>query len=205
MSQARTAETVAQAAVLTAAIALVASQDTGDLDTVYLLFIPMIWIGLRRGVAGASMAVSLTCLLTVLLTEQGTSRHLQLFLITFAATALILGAIVTDRARARREIEAQAALLSAVIQSTTDAVYLKHTEDFKYVTVNESAAALAGLSRRPQRTGRGEHVLARAAGRRRAGGGVRKAARPKAVRGIRSSPGSRPCSTSRTTRRSWNS
>ncbi len=57
------------------------------------------------------MAVSLTCLLTVLQTEQGTSGHLQLFLITFAATALILGAIVTDRARARREIEAQAALL----------------------------------------------------------------------------------------------
>ena len=144
-------ETILQSIVLAATVwlAITHDDDGGDLSLVYLTFIPLAWMAVRRGVAGAALGVALASVLTAAISADDSARgNPQLFLIALSATTLMLGAIITERRRAWDEAREQAALLSAVIRSTTDAVYLKGKEDFRYLLVNDRAAAAFGTTAR---------------------------------------------------------
>jgi integral membrane sensor domain MASE1 len=70
----------------------------------YLLFLPLIWIAMRRGLPGASWAVVATQIgLIAGLVVQGhselTLRMFQLLMFSLAATGLVLGSVVSERRR----------------------------------------------------------------------------------------------------------
>lgn len=141
------AEAVLLAAVLLATTSLTFKQGAStDLQLLHLSFIPMVWIALRGGVSGSAASITLVSILAVDLSPgRETAGNIQLFLITLSVTALILGSVVTERRRAAAEVSGQAALLSAVIQSTTDAMYFKRIGDLRYLTVNDRAASAVNL------------------------------------------------------------
>jgi two-component system sensor kinase FixL len=93
----------------------------------YLLFLPLIWIAVRRGLTGASWAV-LTIqigLITALEFENAdmaTVRQFQMVMFAVAATGLMLGAAVTERHRALRALAESENRLAAIVNTAEDAV-----------------------------------------------------------------------------------
>jgi two-component system sensor kinase FixL len=85
----------------------------------YFLFVPVIWIALRWRVPGAVIAVLMIQLILIFAAraEIHTPRFidLQILLLTLSLTALLLGAVVAERARTEEQIrERDAALARAM-------------------------------------------------------------------------------------------
>lgn len=144
----RVGEAVAQAGGILGVVWFVFDRGkNAELEILHLSFLPVIWVALRHGVVGAAAGVTLTSWTAVYLSDgHEAPGDVQLFLVTLAITCLLLGAVVTERERAAKQSRRQADKLSAVIQSTTDFVYLKSAEDLRYLTVNDPAAAVVGMS-----------------------------------------------------------
>ncbi|HTQ60308.1 MAG TPA: response regulator [Candidatus Solibacter sp.] len=75
----------------------------------YLLYIPVIWVTVRHGVRGSAFTiffVNAGLMFTAWLTQvhQGTIPRLQLAMLALGTTGLCLGAVVTDRKRADRQL-----------------------------------------------------------------------------------------------------
>lgn len=74
----------------------------------YVLFIPIIWIAMRAGLSGATLAMVIVQL-GVLIVERGASRHLsiievQLLVCILCVTGLFLGAVADERRQALAEL-----------------------------------------------------------------------------------------------------
>lgn len=116
-----------QATVLIAALALVFGQPREeDLQFVYVLFVPVAWISLTWGVIGstaATLAVQLGLMVGVHrgLTEASVAE-MQLLLVTLATTALLMGAVVEERARALVHVAKREAEQRALLAGAPDAV-----------------------------------------------------------------------------------
>lgn len=126
---------VLEAAVQVAAIALALWAVFGPLaaseryEYFYLLFLPVVWVASRHGLAGAVPAVVLTqvgLIAAVQAAGIGTERmiHFQLLMLALTVTALLLGAVVSERRRAeawvrdRREEFAHASRLTEAGEMT---------------------------------------------------------------------------------------
>ena len=93
----------------------------------YLLFLPLIWIAVRRGLAGASWAVlaiqvGLIAALEFENAEVATVRQFQMVMFAVAATGLMLGAAVTERQRALRALAESENRLATIVNTAHDAV-----------------------------------------------------------------------------------
>ncbi len=82
-------------------------EDTDEHKFFYLLFLPLVAVAVRRGIDGACMAALVTQL-GMLLTMQSRGfssaevTDFQILLLALTVTALLTGAVVTERARAER-------------------------------------------------------------------------------------------------------
>lgn len=99
-----------QAAVVVASVMLLFQFEmTEDQRSYYPLFLPMIWVAVRWGAVGALLAAVVTQVAVVLAlhgTAQGTPLlDLQMLNTTLVVTGLLLGVAVTERARARLELQ----------------------------------------------------------------------------------------------------
>ena len=119
---------LAQASVLIALMLLLFRiRPMGDLPLAYILFAPVIWITLTWGVIGASAA---TLLIQIGLITAAASPTLggsslleiQYFLVTLALTALLLGAVLAERANALARVAASEAEQRALLAAAPDAV-----------------------------------------------------------------------------------
>ena len=102
-------EALAQAAVVTLAVWLLFGDAFDQERMFYPLFVPMIWIALRWGVAGALLS-ALAMQVGMVLSLRDTPfdaplLDLQMLSLTLTITGLMLGAAVTERARARNEAQ----------------------------------------------------------------------------------------------------
>ena len=75
----------------------------------YLLFIPVIWVGVRRGLAGATITTltinfGMTFAAWIIHAQRGSFPRLQLAMLALGLTGLCLGAMVTERKRAEEEL-----------------------------------------------------------------------------------------------------
>jgi len=102
----RNVEIAAQGACIVAALMAVFSAMGGvhAFGLFYLLFLPLIWIATRHGLAAASWAVlavqaGLIAGLAVQDQSNATLRAFQLLMFALAATGLMLGAVVSERQR----------------------------------------------------------------------------------------------------------
>lgn len=99
---------------------------TDQLRFFYPLFVPVIWIALRWGFPGAMLAL-LAIQIGVVIGSQDESRSpplmdLQFLVLTLGMTALLLGAVVTERARALRRVAAREAEQRALLAMSPDAI-----------------------------------------------------------------------------------
>ena len=107
---ARPGEALAQAAAIVAALFLVFGSGIGDeLKLFYVLFLPLVWIAMRRGLSGTTAAsllvqVGLIGALQFGGHPPGAVLDFQLLMLALALTALYLGASVDERRAAERKL-----------------------------------------------------------------------------------------------------
>ncbi len=100
----------------------------------YLLFLPAVAVAMRYGLAGAALASAATqagLIVAIQVTGVETARttHFQLLMLTLAVTALLLGAVVSERRRveaAIRERQADLARASRLTEAGEMAAALAH-------------------------------------------------------------------------------
>ncbi|MFO1412678.1 MAG: ATP-binding protein [Burkholderiales bacterium] len=99
-----------QALAIVAALAVVFASGVGqELKLFYLLFLPLVWIALRRGLAGTTAAVVVTQIGVIVALElgrgaAGTVLDFQVLMLAVALTGLFLAAAVEERLAAERKL-----------------------------------------------------------------------------------------------------
>jgi diguanylate cyclase (GGDEF)-like protein/PAS domain S-box-containing protein len=110
LSRADWAEITAQAAAVVVAIWLIfGCTRATSYQPLYLLFIPVIWVAVRRGLQGAVLTVfainaGLTSAAWFTHAPNGSLPRLQLAMLALGLTALCLGAVVSDGKRAQEQL-----------------------------------------------------------------------------------------------------
>lgn len=130
---------LAEATAQGAAIGLALWADFGPLASAqyeyfYILFLPVVWVASRHGLVGATAALVATQLgLIVAIQAVGveTARmtHFQLLMLALAITALLLGAVVSERRRSEawvRERQAEFAHASRLTEAGEMTAALAH-------------------------------------------------------------------------------
>lgn len=93
------------------AVAVAFSTRTREFEPLYLCFIPIIWLALRRGLPGAAVAILVvdTAVLVAFKVQRLPHEHLdkiQLLQLALSLMGLILGTTVTEREKAQRAAKA---------------------------------------------------------------------------------------------------
>ena len=93
----------------------------------YILFLPLIWIAARQGLAGAVWAVLATqggLILAFRLHDLSVAdvRSFQLLMYALAVTTLLLGAMVSERRRALRALSESEKRLASILDAVPDGV-----------------------------------------------------------------------------------
>lgn len=115
-------ETLAQGVSLLLALWLIFGLEfTDEFKFFYLLFLPLIWIAMRHGIQGATLALlvsQLGLIGAVLLGSHHTTAvvELQLLMLALAITGLFLGMAVTSRRAVEEKLQAKAAELNHALR-----------------------------------------------------------------------------------------
>jgi PAS domain S-box-containing protein len=122
-------EMVAQGASIVAALTLVFSRivTKHPFRLFYVLFLPLIWIAMRRGLAATSWAVfaiqvGLIAGLQLQDQSEPTLRDFQLLMFALAATGLLLGAVVSERQRLSRALAESEHSRTTILNTARDAI-----------------------------------------------------------------------------------
>jgi len=122
-------EIAAQAASIVAALALVFSRVVSHhpFRHFYVLFLPLIWIAMRRGLVATSWAVlgiqiGLIAGLQLQDQSEATLRDFQLLMFALATTGLMLGAVVSERHRLSRALAESESRRTAILNTARDGV-----------------------------------------------------------------------------------
>ncbi len=124
-------------------------RPTGDLPLAYILFAPVIWITLTWGVVGATVAtlfiqISLLAIAAPHLSG-GSLVEIQYLLVTLALTALLLGAVLAERASALARVATGEAEQRALLAAAPDAVLATNLEG-QITSANLAAQRLFGAA-----------------------------------------------------------
>jgi len=135
-----------QGVVLTCMLWLVLrTRPLGDLPLVYVLFAPVVWITLRWGVIGAAVAALLIQIGFLVgaapQLDASSLIEIQFFLVTLALTALLLGAVLAERANALVRVAQSEAEQRALLATAPDAV-LATNPDGQITSANLAAQQL---------------------------------------------------------------
>jgi two-component system sensor kinase FixL len=120
-----------------------------DLQFFYLLFVPVVWIALTWGVIGATAATLALQVGLMAGAQRGLAvtslTEIQLLLVTLGTTALLLGAVVAERARALQRVAARETEQRALLAAAPDAV-LATDPDGRIVSANPAGLRLFGAA-----------------------------------------------------------
>ncbi len=97
---------------------------TGDHQFFYLLFLPVIWVAIRNGFPGAAIAILVSQLALLIVTETvgyaaSAFIGLQMLMLTLAATGHLLGASISERRKSEAMAKIQQAELARMARNTT--------------------------------------------------------------------------------------
>lgn len=114
----------------------------------YLLFVPVIWIAVRRGLPGAILAtfaisVGMTFAAWISQAPSGSLPKLQLALLALGLTGLCLGAVVTERKKAERTIRESEKRYRLLFERNLAGVF-RTTLAGRFVECNHAAARMFG-------------------------------------------------------------
>jgi two-component system sensor kinase FixL len=147
----RLGEHALQLAAIGVALWLVFGGDATDrLGFSYVLFLPLIWIGLRGGLAAATWGIVATQLglIAAIQLEGGYEAEavarFQLLLLAVAITGLLLGAVVDGRRAAELRLRDSEAHLKTVVETAPDAI-LTFSSDGSVLSANPAGERMFGL------------------------------------------------------------
>jgi len=122
-------EIVVQGVSIIAALALVFSQVVSHhpFRLFYVLFLPLIWIAVRRGLGSTSWAVfgiqvGLIAGLQLQDQSEATLRDFQLLMFALATTGLMLGAVVSERHRLSRALAESESRRRTILNTARDGI-----------------------------------------------------------------------------------
>jgi signal transduction histidine kinase len=155
-------EVLAQFVALTATLWIIFAVLTDQLRHFYPLFVPVIWIALRWGAPGAmlaALAIQIGLIIAAQHEHQGAPLvDLQFLMLTLSFTALLLGAVVTERADALRKVAMREAEQRALLAMAPDAV-LAVDSDGQVLMANQAALRLFGEAASAHRATRLSELL----------------------------------------------
>jgi PAS domain S-box-containing protein len=116
---------------------------------VYPLFVPVIWIAFRWGVAGAAFC-ALMFQIALIIAANGYADdtlliNMQILAVTMGTTGLLLGSVVSSRTAALRRVATQEAEQRAILTTAPDAVVATDASG-QIVSVNPAALQLFQLA-----------------------------------------------------------
>ena len=114
----------------------------------YLLFIPVVWVAVRRGLPGAvlttfSVSVALTIAAWITQAQRGSQPRLQLATLVLGLTGLFLGAVVTERQQSEQSIRLSERRYRLLFERNLAGVF-RTTITGKFLECNPAAAQLFG-------------------------------------------------------------
>jgi signal transduction histidine kinase len=124
-TRARLIDAIGFAVFLVAALWIVfAMARAPEFQFFYLLFLPVIWIAIRAGYPGVSVALlGAHILLVTIATSLGYAAHdfiaFQMLMLVLSATGLLLGVVVTERRTSEERIRSQQAELARATRHVT--------------------------------------------------------------------------------------
>jgi PAS domain S-box-containing protein len=148
-------EVLAQFVALSATLWILFAVLNDQLRFFYPLFVPVIWVALRWGASGA-MLPALATQIGLVIAAQQTSLgpppliDLQFFMLTLSLTALLLGAVVTERADALRRVAMREVEQRALLAMAPDGV-LAVDSSGQVLMANPAALRLFGEAASVQR------------------------------------------------------
>lgn len=155
-------ENIAQLIIVLAVLWLVFGWTvTDEFKYFYLLFLPLIWIAMRHGLKGATLAImviQLGLIVFVQTSEHGyiTMLELQMLMFSLAATGLFLGMAVTQRQRAesilgQREVTLNHALRLASASEMSSALAHELNQPLSAIGSYVKASQLLLSEQQPER------------------------------------------------------
>ncbi|GIK85370.1 MAG: hypothetical protein BroJett026_08510 [Betaproteobacteria bacterium] len=116
----------------------------------YLLFLPLIVIAVRRGLAGAAVGIAATqvAIIVALRIDQRTiedATGYQIMMLALGATTLLLGAVAGERRRTQLELERRSAELRAQQQALADAMRVAAASETASTLAHEMSQPLSAI------------------------------------------------------------
>ncbi|MGB7731957.1 MAG: ATP-binding protein [Candidatus Acidiferrum sp.] len=129
----------------------------------YLLFLPIIWIAVRRGLLGAipgllALNISLVLVMFVMPQRLQELALLQVLMFILSLTALILGAAIDEGREAQRHSEDKEENLRLILESAAEGIYGIDSQGL-CTFINPAAVRLLGYASPFQLLGRHLHSL----------------------------------------------
>ena len=114
----------------------------------YLLFVPVIWVAVRRGTSGAvittfGICVGMTFAAWITQQPRGSLPHLQLAMLALGLTGLCLGAVVTEREGDQRAIRESEKRFRLLFERNLAGVF-RTTLEGRVLECNQAAATMFG-------------------------------------------------------------
>jgi PAS domain S-box-containing protein len=108
-------------------IALSGHWSRGD-EMLYILFLPLIWVAVRRGLRGATTAIlaldsGIILALRVYPRPPSELTVLQLLMLMLSLTGLVLGALISERDAGEQKLSREEGRMRLLLESTGEAIY----------------------------------------------------------------------------------
>jgi PAS domain S-box-containing protein len=147
----RASEVLLQVAGLAAALFVVVWwAHPAEASLFYLLFVPVIWIAMRHGLRGATVAMMVVQIVLIgVLWARGnpleTVLQFQTLLLALTGTALLVAAAVDERARSRAQLAEREEDLRTVVETAPDGIVTLDRQG-RVREANAAAGAMLGVT-----------------------------------------------------------
>src|SRR5262249_1475387 len=134
----------------------------GNNELFYLLFVPLVWMAMRKGLRGASLAVlvlNVGIILVLRWMPQDAHRLvvLQFMMLIPAATGLAMGALISERNVTEAQLADEEERTRLLLESTGESIYGMDTAG-AFTFCNPATLKTLGYTRREDLIGKSTHA-----------------------------------------------
>lgn len=129
----------------------------------YLFFLPLIWIGLRRGYRGALIGLllvdtSLAVMMVVAHQDLQQLAVLQFLMLILALTSLVLGTMIDEQRKVEQDLATEKGRIRLILDSAAEGIYGVDPDGF-CTFINQAAIRILGYDSEKEFFGRNFHDM----------------------------------------------